>query len=402
MKKFFTLALAAATTLGAAAALPQVKAIDGVKGNITLHPATEFKGNYTLPTLNNRVMSRADEGTVLTAGEYKHIICADYQDQGVYELSYNQPTIIAEENGEYTLQLPNVFGENTSVPVPMTYDSENDAFIIAGDAVVAKNVELTNGSTVDVKYRCSAVQDNQFLGFLKKDADVIFLPEAGAGLHQAQYNINNDETIETGIAFICTIDGEDYWMDWNFRNYIFMPNSQWTTGAYNDNGELTQADGDCFAFTYNNPNYGTMAQVWGFAGFGGPMLMLYDEEAGTVNGKTYFCSVAAGETLFFANLDDPNSDYEGTCKVENGALTVNIPSFGVVNENAAIRAEFEDATIKINGSSEGGINTVATDVDNANAPVEYFTLQGIRVNEPAAGSLVIRRQGTEVSKILVK
>lgn len=40
--------------------------------------------------------------------------------------------------------------------------------------------------------------------------------------------------------------------------------------------------------------------------------------------------------------------------------------------------------------------------DNSNAPVEYYNLQGIRINEPAAGSVVIRRQGTEVSKILVK
>lgn len=51
---------------------------------------------------------------------------------------------------------------------------------------------------------------------------------------------------------------------------------------------------------------------------------------------------------------------------------------------------------------EAGVEDIIGDVDNSNAPVEYFNLQGIRVNEPAAGSLVIRRQGTEVSKILVK
>lgn len=45
-------------------------------------------------------------------------------------------------------------------------------------------------------------------------------------------------------------------------------------------------------------------------------------------------------------------------------------------------------------------NIIAT--DNSNAPVEYYNLQGIRINEPAAGSVVIRRQGTEVSKVLVK
>lgn len=47
-----------------------------------------------------------------------------------------------------------------------------------------------------------------------------------------------------------------------------------------------------------------------------------------------------------------------------------------------------------------GINDVT--VDGADAPVEYFDLQGIRVSNPQAGQMVIRRQGTNVEKILVK
>lgn len=47
-----------------------------------------------------------------------------------------------------------------------------------------------------------------------------------------------------------------------------------------------------------------------------------------------------------------------------------------------------------------GINDVT--VDGSDAPVEYFDLQGIRVSYPQAGQMVIRRQGTNVEKILVK
>lgn len=47
-----------------------------------------------------------------------------------------------------------------------------------------------------------------------------------------------------------------------------------------------------------------------------------------------------------------------------------------------------------------GINDVT--VDGGDAPVEYFDLQGIRVSYPQAGQMVIRRQGTNVEKILVK
>ena len=35
-------------------------------------------------------------------------------------------------------------------------------------------------------------------------------------------------------------------------------------------------------------------------------------------------------------------------------------------------------------------------------PVEFYTLQGVRIQNPAAGQIVIRRQGTNVTKILVK
>lgn len=47
-----------------------------------------------------------------------------------------------------------------------------------------------------------------------------------------------------------------------------------------------------------------------------------------------------------------------------------------------------------------GIEGIEADTDNANAPVEYFNLQGQRV-EPAAPGLYIRRQGTKTSKVIL-
>ena len=39
--------------------------------------------------------------------------------------------------------------------------------------------------------------------------------------------------------------------------------------------------------------------------------------------------------------------------------------------------------------------------ENANAAVEYFTLQGIRVENPSAG-IYIRRQGADTKKVIIK
>ena len=62
--------------------------------------------------------------------------------------------------------------------------------------------------------------------------------------------------------------------------------------------------------------------------------------------------------------------------------------------------------LELNGSfgagDESGIEDIVTDNVDENAPVEYYNLQGIRLSEPAAGQIVIRRQGSKVSKILVR
>lgn len=55
----------------------------------------------------------------------------------------------------------------------------------------------------------------------------------------------------------------------------------------------------------------------------------------------------------------------------------------------------------IKGSKSGVEDVLDGAVDN-NAPVEYFDLQGRRINNPAAGTVVIRRQGSQVTKMIVK
>ena len=51
--------------------------------------------------------------------------------------------------------------------------------------------------------------------------------------------------------------------------------------------------------------------------------------------------------------------------------------------------------------SFSGVESISLD-NNSNAPVEYFNLQGIRIANPTEGQLVIKRQGTSVSKIVVR
>ncbi len=58
-------------------------------------------------------------------------------------------------------------------------------------------------------------------------------------------------------------------------------------------------------------------------------------------------------------------------------------------------------TLRVTSTSISGVENVALD-SGANAPVEYYNLQGIRVANPTSGQIYIRRQGNTASKIFVK
>lgn len=79
----------------------------------------------------------------------------------------------------------------------------------------------------------------------------------------------------------------------------------------------------------------------------------------------------------------------------DGKLTMSIP---VIWTDA-------DMTIDVTFNGEKDATSGITDVpvDNSNAPVEYFNIQGMRINaDNLTPGIYIRRQGTDVRKVLVK
>ena len=47
-----------------------------------------------------------------------------------------------------------------------------------------------------------------------------------------------------------------------------------------------------------------------------------------------------------------------------------------------------------------GVEDIAD--DSADAPAEYYDLRGVRIAQPTQSGIYIRRQGADVTKILVK
>lgn len=102
-------------------------------------------------------------------------------------------------------------------------------------------------------------------------------------------------------------------------------------------------------------------------------------------------------TLTAASIthDDIDEEYTGTPIefTQPGYLHYYMSYAGAYN------SPIQTLTVNVDGKTPTGIENVAA--DNANAPIEYFNLQGIRIDNPGAG-LYIRRQGNATAKVIVK
>lgn len=120
----------------------------------------------------------------------------------------------------------------------------------------------------------------------------------------------------------------------------------------------------------------------------------FDFKLTSLSGTSFICGLTnAGrvdiiEGTYTANTIEWTQDW--ACVAPSGN---SLASFG----------QFRGCKIELPFSltdENAGITDVT--VENENAPVEYFNLQGMRINEPVAGQIVLRRQGSKTTKVLVK
>lgn len=94
-------------------------------------------------------------------------------------------------------------------------------------------------------------------------------------------------------------------------------------------------------------------------------------------------------------------DHEGktfNLHTEEGITLKEAGTLSYFAEKNGVRSEVKTLAVTGSGSDTTGIEAVTVEAEGA---VKYFNLQGIRVENPANG-VFIRRQGNNVSKVLVK
>lgn len=103
------------------------------------------------------------------------------------------------------------------------------------------------------------------------------------------------------------------------------------------------------------------------------------------NPETGFVKVGEGRTTA---LRPQIKEY--SLPIADGKYTVGVQAISTANETYS---KFATAT-----AETSAISNIAT--DNADAPVHYYNAQGIRVDNPAKGQLLIKVQGNKASKII--
>ena len=252
-----------------------------------------------------------------------------------------------------------------------------------GDIVV-ENVTMTNNADGTISYAGSVK------GLSLADGEIIADVElSGTETADGQLTMNipvlwEDMTIDVkfnGATEAAPVyEGALYDGDLNIKLEVIGLDVNQSAQVYiKDNG-----DGTC---KFTLPNF-TLDLGDGPANFGDIVVenvTMTRESASTINysGSVSGLELAGGEIVADVELSGTETD---------NRLVMSIP------------VQWEGLTIEVyfNGSRAlAGIGTIT--IDNSNAPVEYYNLQGVRVAaDNLTPGIYILRQGTDVKKVLVK
>lgn len=407
MKKIFTLALAAAAVVGASASPLSFKSAPQIK-------LTESKNQLTATSLKTMsVASRADETTPeLTGGEYVAQFAMELQD-GFGSLNPRTAKITKDGDG-YVLDLGlnGLFTDLTvnDVKLEKVAYQGNDGTTtyfwgIPKDQVVMNQVELNDGSKVDVYIGGYSIYDmDQTTGaYAYKGNSSAITPmfECSANgdfLRLIQFNWNGTTAPVSGIWFAADIQGKTYDIGLDVMDPVYYQNNaSYSTTMAGEEGD-EDVSGECYVLPVTYQQLGSGYETYGVVDCGGAIISIVDGKDATCypNVALYY----AGSAIYWGDAQNSADNFAAAGSfAENGdTKTITYDDLSWLLGNGQELGYFKNTTITFGGT--GAINEVA--VDNNNAPVEYFNLQGVRVNEPVAGQIVIRRQGNEVSKLLVK
>lgn len=415
MKKLYAslAALAAAALVTASAAIPEIINYEGQTRPLGLNPKISVPSEKALNTFaslatvdNNgikRVKSNATAADV--EGSYVNLTTSLFNNN-----------VEAVESGNITLKVVN--GElivNNLLSFRTYSNSASSANCPKGGPVATvegNKLKIAFGQNIGT-FNYPGFEPNQpvfFVGYVFDYEQQKFTALIQDG--EVTFTINDDGTMTADKPYAMYIDGGIGWWTGVETSKFVVPNGTFT--ATSSGSEMTndvyveKQEKDGFPVLFlSSTFFGDGFGVWfdldnedpTYAAAIDQMVMDTDSE------ETYDYYLSSAEKD--GDVVRQSKTVEGTISTTDGGQTLtynNTWSVIALSKNESTLRWYgliEPAVINFTLSGAGVEDNIIAN-DNSNAPVEYYNLQGIRINEPAAGSVVIRRQGTEVSKVLVK
>ncbi|MBD5229288.1 MAG: hypothetical protein HDS69_04540 [Bacteroidales bacterium] len=435
MKKFYAfslMALAAATASAVApVATAKKSAADAVDFEKVIRTATEV-------STPNRVAAKADayDGETwkeLGQGKYKASIMADYY--GASD-AFADVTVYEAEGKKGLYKVEGVWADMLSVPATLIIDATDPEYVIVPNqnTGVQDNVDgityiasqswvasdeygFTKDLFIEYFAEINAYETDGVIYF-PAESLVLQWPEAPA---DSKYNTDPNKWYVGDSDGCLVLPGANYVDPWSetieatmketFISPMFTATQAIAGTPYTVNVKVNKEEGLIKVIDPLKLAYST----FGFQGTSPDMVIEFADPANAVIGLTstginggsedgvyYYASLSS-------NFDDPSecpAENRITVTEEGENTTVSFPLRSMIFIASTSGSAYYTCTTAPSSitfktpSDSNGIEGVA--IDNNDAPVEYFNLQGVRVENPAAGQLLIKRQGSEVSKTVIR
>ena len=425
MKKFYTILAAAAVAFGASAEAPQAAPVGTASAKKVLTEQTfkleSLKLKSSVAGLQDVVRSPKAGITIGTPidkipGFYAENEYSIKSDGAGGAVGWQGPvqTLIELGDAENTLDVygfwmgPDQNNKFQNV-ITGTYDKSKSTLSFPAGTFVA-TVSLQSGGTADVYMYILNMNTGKY-----ETGDIVFTYSAAD--HGFSYEATDDGQNYTSCLFFTSdkdaagqtssMKGFDFLVDCSLN--LFNGSMGFTIKAQEEGEKDTETGDYIYAETFDNS-----LLVYNMLGNGYNRVVEFqvnkDASSASLIDQTMELPTQTGSRIYyFINSDGQSmtvpfagkTEMRGEGASEYAVTTLENDGFYFLSQDyyGFLTTKCEIQLVDMGLFAPTAIKNVSADFDE-NAPVEYFNLQGVRVENPANG-LYIKRQGNKVAKVIL-